>query len=93
MDNMEEEIPEYVLRRHKEFVANELREARRNRQNEGDEEGEGFRKSSRRDYPRDKGERNFNGPRKPFGKGQGGGFKKDFKHHSKGGFQRRDKDN
>ena len=93
MDNMEEEIPEYVLRRHKEFVANELREARRNRKNEGLEEGEGFRKSSRRDYPRDKGERNFNGPRKPFGKGQGGGFKKDFKHHSKGGFQRRDKDN
>ena len=93
-DDMEEEIPDYVIRRHREFVANQNREARRNiRREDGGEEGDGFRKNFRREPSRHREERSFGGTRKPFGKGRNDGFKKDFKSRSKGGYQRHGKEN
>jgi putative N6-adenine-specific DNA methylase len=90
----EDEIPDFIIRRHNEFVANQRREAHRNRREEDSRERKDYKKeySSHSDRPRKDDERKFSGPKRPFDKGRGGGFKKNFGSHSKGGFQRRGKE-
>lgn len=87
----EDEIPDFIIRRHNEFVANQRREAHRSRREEDSRERKDYKKeySSHSDRPRKDDERKFSGPKRPFDKGRGGGFKKNFGSHSKGGFQRR----
>ena len=86
----EDEIPDFIIRRHNEFVANQRREAHRSRREEDSRERKEY--SSHSDRPRKDDERKFSGPKHPFDKGRGGGFKKNFGSHSKGGFQRRGKE-
>ncbi len=86
----EDEIPDFIIRRHNEFVANQRREAHRSRREEDSRERKEY--SSHSDRPRKDDERKFSGPKRPFDKGRGGGFKKNFGSHSKGGFQRRGKE-
>ncbi|MBQ1816126.1 MAG: RNA methyltransferase [Bacteroidaceae bacterium] len=90
----EDEIPDFIIRRHNEFVANQRREAHRSRREEDSRERKDYKKeySSHSDRPRKDDERKFSGPKRPFDKGRGGGFKKNFGSHSKGGFQRRGKE-
>jgi len=90
----EDEIPDFIIRRHNEFVANQRREAHRSRRDEDSRERKDYKKeySSHSDRPRKDDERKFSGPKRPFDKGRGGGFKKNFGSHSKGGFQRRGKE-
>jgi putative N6-adenine-specific DNA methylase len=90
----EDEIPDFIIRRHNEFVANQRREAHRSRREEDSRERKDYKKeySSHSDRPRKDDEQKFSGPKRPFDKGRGGGFKKNFGSHSKGGFQRRGKE-
>ena len=90
----EDEIPDFIIRRHNEFVANQRREAHRSRREEDSRERKDYKKeySSHSDRPRKDDERKFSGPKRPFDKGRGGGFKKNFGSHSKGGFQHRGKE-
>ena len=90
----EDEIPDFIIRRHNEFVANQRREAHRSRRDEDSRERKDYKKeySSHSDRPRKDDEQKFSGPKRPFDKGRGGGFKKNFGSHSKGGFQRRGKE-
>jgi len=90
----EDEIPDFVIRRHNEFVANQKREARRNRREDDNREKRDFKKEYSFNSDRQKNsERKFGGPKHPFDKGRGnGGFRKNFESHPKGGFQRRGKE-